>query len=129
MSNEDNSLESGSDVETERRDYPGTFHSYHHTLSLTKHSKMVPLNILQYDYSWALQLQRTRNLGCDEQSRSRWCSVTTSSERWQRAHILLNGCQLLLRQCDCTLHWDQRRIDLWHVSMSPPSFDLPLRTL
>jgi hypothetical protein len=24
MSNEDNSLESGSDVETERRDYPGT---------------------------------------------------------------------------------------------------------
>lgn len=58
---------------------------------------MVPLYIFQHHHPRTLQLQRTRYLGRYELARRWWGTVTTSSQRWQCSHVLLDGCELLLQ--------------------------------
>lgn len=65
------------------------------TTGSQKNSQVVSLHVLQYDHSRTLQLQCTRYLGRDEQSRCWRGTITTPCQRRQCAHLLSHGCELL----------------------------------
>lgn len=100
MATQNPSLESGSDVEVERRDYPSTWYQLIFTQVEAAdffNSKMVPKHLLQHNHTWSLQLLSPGYLGCHELT-GRWrCSVTSPRKRWQCTHVLLDGGQLLLQ--------------------------------
>jgi hypothetical protein len=91
MASQDSSLESGGDVEVERRD----LHSMPKTILIipnaNTNSEMVPKHLLQHDHSRSLQLLCSRHLGCNELSRCRRSPVAPSSQRWQCIDLLPHG--------------------------------------
>lgn len=91
MANQDSSLESGSEVEEERRDYPSEYHLKLLDNISDSSSQMVSKHVLQYDHLGSLQLLRSWNLGSNELA-WRWrSSVASSCQCWQCAHLLLDG--------------------------------------
>jgi hypothetical protein len=77
---------------------------------------MVPVNLLQHDNPWSVQLCSTGYLGRNELSWCRGRAIARSGQRSQCADFLLDGVELLLLECDREVSWHQGRIDIRDVS-------------
>lgn len=80
-------------------------------------SEMVPVNILQHDHSRSLQFRGPGNLGCHEFTGCGRASFTGTRQRRKRPNFLLDGGDLLLFVCNCTLCWHQGSLNIWNVSI------------
>lgn len=86
---------------------------------------MVPIDLLQHDYPWALQLRGSGAMGGNELPGRWWSCISPIGECSKCLNVLPHGGLLLFLGRDSTLHWHQGSFDIWNVS--PTHYTLCLR--